>query len=55
MVAEPISNSLLLSVSPRLYEGVRRMIDQLDRRPPMVLIKVMIAEVRLDDAFEGWR
>jgi len=52
VVAEPISNSLLLSVSPRLYEGVRRMIDQLDRRPPMVLIKVMIAEVRLDDAFE---
>lgn len=52
VVAEPVSNSVLLSVSPRLYEGVRRMIDQLDRRPPMVLIKVMIAEVRLDDTFE---
>ena len=52
VVAEPVSNSVLLSVSPRFYEDVRRMIDQLDRRPPMVLIKVMIAEVRLDDAFE---
>ena len=52
VVAEPVSNSILLSVSPRLYEDVRRMIDQLDRRPPMVLIKVVIAEVRLDDAFE---
>ncbi len=52
VVAEEASNSLLLSVSPRLYEEVRRMIDQLDRRAPMVMIKVMIAEVRLDDQFE---
>ena len=52
VVAEPVSNSLLISVSPRLYEDVRRLIDKLDRRPPMVLIKVLIAEVRLDDAFE---
>ena len=46
------TNSLLISVSPRLYEEVRRLIDKLDRRPPMVLIKVLIAEVELDDAFE---
>lgn len=46
------SNSLLISVSPRLYEEVRRLIDRLDRRPPMVLIKVLLAEVRLDDVFE---
>ena len=52
VVAEPVSNSVLLSVSPRLYPDVRRMIDKLDRRPPMVLIKVMLAEVRLGDAFE---
>ena len=52
VVAEPVSNSVLLSVSPRLYEDVRRMIDKLDRRPPMVLIKVLIAEVTLDDTFE---
>ena len=52
VVAEEVSNSLLISVSPRLYEEVRRLVDRLDRRPPMVLIKVMIAEVRLDDAFE---
>ncbi len=41
------TNSLLISVSPRLYEEVRRLIDKLDRRPPMVLIKVLIAEVEL--------
>ena len=52
VVAEPVSNSVLLSVSPRLYPDVRRMIDKLDRRPPMVLIKVMLAEVKLGDAFE---
>ncbi len=52
VVAEPVSNSILLSVSPRMYEDVRRMIDQLDRRPPMVLIKVMLAEVLLEDQFE---
>lgn len=52
VVAEPVTNSLLLSVAPRLYEDVRRLIDQLDRRPPMVLIKTLIAEVSLDDGFE---
>ncbi|MEM9368503.1 MAG: secretin N-terminal domain-containing protein [Planctomycetota bacterium] len=51
-VAEGQTNSLLISVSPRLYEEVRRLIDRLDRRPPMVLIKTLIAEVRLDDGFE---
>jgi general secretion pathway protein D len=52
VVAEPVSNSVLLSVSPRLYPDVRRIIDKLDRRPPMVLIKVLLAEVKLADAFE---
>lgn len=52
VVAEAVSNSLLLSVSPRLYDDVRRLIDSLDRRPPMVLIKVVLAEVTLGDQFE---
>ncbi|WP_145419432.1 secretin N-terminal domain-containing protein [Planctomycetes bacterium K23_9] len=52
VVPEVNSNSLLLSVSPRMYEDVRRLIDRLDRRRPMVLIKVMLAEVTLDDTFE---
>ena len=52
VVPEIQSNSLLLSVSPRLYPGIRRIIDKLDRRRPMILIKVMLAEVKLGDAFE---
>ncbi len=51
-IPETNSNSILLSVSPRLYEEVRHLIDRLDRRRPMVLIKVLIAEVKLDDFFE---
>lgn len=52
VVEEPVTNSLLISVSPRLYDQLRRIIDQLDRRPPMVLIKVLIAEISLADGFE---
>ncbi|MCM2374409.1 secretin N-terminal domain-containing protein [Aporhodopirellula aestuarii] len=52
VVAEGQTNSLLLSVSPRMYEEVRQLIDRLDRRPPMVLIKTLIAEVALSDGFE---
>jgi type II secretory pathway component GspD/PulD (secretin) len=51
-IPEVSYNSILLSVSPRLYEEVRLLIDRLDRRRPMVLIKVILAEVRLEDAFE---
>ena len=51
-IAEINTNSILLSVAPRLYEEVRSLIDRLDRRRPMVLIKVLLAEVSLDDAFE---
>ncbi len=52
VVPEIDSNSLLLSVSPRLYPDIRRIIDKLDRRRPMILIKVLLAEVKLGDAFE---
>ena len=52
VVPEIDSNSLLLSVSPRLYEDVRRLIDRLDRRRPMVMIKVMLAEINLSDTIE---
>lgn len=52
VVAEELTNSLLVNASPRLYPEVIRLIDQLDRRPPDVLVKVIIAEVSLGDGFE---
>ncbi len=52
VVAEPDSNSLVLSATPRFYEEVRGIIDQLDARPPMVMIQVMIASIELGDTNE---
>ena len=51
-VAETNFNSILLSVSPRLYEEVRMLIERLDRQRPMVFIKCLLVQIRLDDSFE---
>lgn len=47
VVAEPVTNSLVLSATPRFFEEVRGIIDQLDARPPMVMIQVLIASIEL--------
>jgi len=52
VVPEPVSNSLILSATPRFFEEVRGLIEQLDARPPMVMIQVLIAEVQLGDTDE---
>ncbi len=52
VVEELISNSLIISATPAYYEEVISLIEQLDRRPPMVKIKVMLAQVRLDKLTE---
>jgi type II secretion system protein D len=52
VVPEPVSNSLILSATPRFFEEIRGLIDQLDARPPMVMIQVLIAAVTLGDTNE---
>ncbi|MGE0758921.1 MAG: secretin N-terminal domain-containing protein, partial [Pirellulaceae bacterium] len=52
VVAEEVSNSLIISASPQYFDEVVNMIQELDIRPPMVLVQVLIAEVRLDNIFE---
>ena len=52
IVPELASNSLIVSATPRYYQQVKELIDQLDERPPMVMIQVLIAEVRLNDTDE---
>lgn len=52
VVPEIVSNSLIVSATPRYYEDVRELIEKLDERPPMVMIQVLIAEVRLNDTDE---
>lgn len=52
IVPELTTNSLIISATPRLYNEVLRWIRELDERPPMVLIQVLIAEVTLNDTDE---
>ncbi len=49
VVAEPVNNSLIISATPRYFEEILKLVEDLDKRPPMVLIQVLIAEVVLDD------
>jgi len=52
VVPEVISNSLIVSATPKFYEEIRALVEQLDERPPMVMIQVLIAEVTLRDTDE---
>ena len=52
VVAEPVSNSLIVSATPEYFQQIQRIVEQLDERPAMVMIQVLIAEVELDNADE---
>lgn len=52
VVPEPATNSLIVSATPRYYDHVIGIIRDLDERPPMVMIQVLIAEVRMNDTDE---
>jgi type II secretion system protein D len=49
IVAEPVTNTLLLSASPRYFDVIAQMIAELDQPPPQVLVQVLLAEVTIDD------
>jgi len=48
IVPEPITNSLIISTTPRYYEQIKKVVMELDERPMMVAIEVLIAEVTLN-------
>ena len=52
IVPETVSNSLIVSATPEYYDQIVEIITQLDERPPMVLIQVLIAEVQLSNTDE---
>jgi len=52
VVPEPVSNSLIISATPRYFDEIQTLVEQLDAQPPQVLIQVLIAEVRLDNIDE---
>jgi type II secretion system protein D len=49
VVPEVVTNSLIVSATPRFFDEINRIVEQLDQRPPMVVIQVLIAEVTLSD------
>lgn len=52
IAAEPVSNSVIISATPQFYDRIMEIIEKLDFRPPMVMVQVLIAEVRLADVYE---
>ena len=52
VVAEPISNSLLISTTPRYRKEILDMIETLDEAPDQVIIQVLIVEVVLENTDE---
>ncbi|MEX2120966.1 MAG: secretin N-terminal domain-containing protein [Pirellulales bacterium] len=52
VVPELVSNSLIISATPRFYDEIIRLVEELDARPPMVMIQVMIAEIALNNTDE---
>jgi len=52
IVAEPNSNTLLISGSPRFFRTIAAMVNELDQPPPQVLVQVLLAEVTLNDTTE---
>ena len=52
VVPEPVSNSLIISATPRFFKDIQELVEKLDEQPAQVMIQVVIAEVELDNADE---
>jgi type II secretion system protein D len=52
VVPEPVSNSLIVSATPRFFKEIMELVQRLDERPPMVMIQVLIAQVTLNETDE---
>ncbi len=52
LTAEPISNCVMISATPELFDEVVRQIAKMDTTPPMVVVSCLIAEVDLSGTEE---
>lgn len=52
VTAEPVSNSLLISATPRYFDEILRIANELDREPAQVVIQAMLVEVQLENTDE---
>lgn len=53
LVPEPITNVLIISGPPEVLEEVVDFVERLDRQPPMVRVRTLIAEITVDDPKRG--
>ncbi|HUG89966.1 MAG TPA: secretin N-terminal domain-containing protein [Planctomycetaceae bacterium] len=51
-VPEPVSNSIIISATPRYFEEIRTLIERLDAAPPQVIIQALLVEVELTNTDE---
>ena len=52
VVPEPVRNALIISATPRYFEEIMELVEELDDQPPQVMIQVILAEVDLDNFHE---
>ncbi|SVE39324.1 uncharacterized protein METZ01_LOCUS492178, partial [marine metagenome] len=52
VVAEPVTNSLIISATPRYFDQIQGVVDDLDYRLKMVMVQVIVAQVELSDGHE---
>ncbi|MFH1268804.1 MAG: secretin N-terminal domain-containing protein, partial [Planctomycetota bacterium] len=52
IVPEEVTNSLIISATERYFSRITELVEKIDARPPMVLIQVLIASVRLNETDE---
>ncbi|MCA9196473.1 MAG: hypothetical protein KDA87_03005 [Planctomycetales bacterium] len=52
VVPEPVRNTLIISATPRYFDEIERLVQELDQEPPQVMIQVLIAEITLGSQTE---
>lgn len=52
VVPEAVTNSLLVSATPRYFNIIQNMVARLDEAPPQVIIQALLVEVALDNTDE---
>lgn len=52
VVPEAITNSLIVSATPRYFSIIKSMVARLDQAPPQVIIQALLVEVGLDNTDE---
>ena len=52
VVSEPVSNSLIISATPRFFDEILVLVEKLDAQPPQVMIQCMIAQITLNNTNE---